>query len=179
MPSSYHGFISDIISIYMQHKRKTVLDVGCGFGKWGHLFREYGDVFMGRPDKADWQTRIIGVEAHEPYIGPHHRHVYDDIIIGDIAKIAPGLPNFDFGYAGDVIEHLDKGAALSVIKELRRKCGTLVVCIPLGMDWPQGEAFGNIHEEHRSTWTRFDFDDWPTKKILTNPNGKEIGLFSC
>ena len=48
MPTSHHTYISDVITWVRKLQPKTVLDVGVGFGKWGHLFREYLDVMHGR-----------------------------------------------------------------------------------------------------------------------------------
>jgi len=45
MPSSYHGFLVNILNELLWLKPSTVLDVGIGFGKMGMLFREYCDVF--------------------------------------------------------------------------------------------------------------------------------------
>lgn len=178
MPSSYHGFLSEVTDLFLECHPRTVLDVGVGFGKWGMLFREYADVFLGRPKRHEWQAMIVGVEIFADYIQEHQRAIYSDIIIGDIAKLAPVLPCFDFGYAGDVIEHLPKEIALQTLEILRRKCGRFVVCIPLGTDWIQGENFGNPAEAHKSIWTGRDFEEWPIRIIKQNPKGKWIGVFS-
>jgi len=166
----------------MKTSPETVLDIGCGNGKWGYLFREYGDIFKGRLTEEDWQVVIHGVEIFEKYIHEGHRRNYDQIIIGDIAKYAGMLPTYDFIYAGDVIEHLPKPIARSVLADLRRKSHRLVVSIPLGADWPQGEVFGNVAESHLSTWTVNDFEDWDMglSSVFENDKGKEIGVFcSC
>ena len=44
MPSSRPNTIPTVIHLVRQIKPKSILDVGVGFGKWGHLFREYTDI---------------------------------------------------------------------------------------------------------------------------------------
>ncbi len=177
MPSSYHGFINEVLDRYVEDNPQTVLDVGCGHGKWGFLFREYGDVFRGRFEPSTWQVEITGVEIFFPYVKQHHHYIYNQILVGDISVLADSLPGFDFGYAGDVIEHLPKPVAVRTLKTLRSKCRRLAVCIPLGLEWAQGAVFGNDAEEHRSVWTARDFEDCTYKMFKRNNRGKEIGLF--
>jgi len=180
MPSSYHAFINEVLDLYLEKNNKTVLDIGIGFGKWGHLFREYGDVFQGRLTPREWVTEIHGVEIFEKYITQLHRYVYDVIMVGSIAKIAGALPDYDFVFAGDVIEHMEKDVALYVLEQLKRKCRRVVISIPLGLEWNQGEVFGNEAERHLSVWNERDFEDWKIKIIKVNPKNKPIGLFaSC
>ena len=45
-----------------------ILDVGVGFGKWGHLFREYTDINEAEHDPAryareNWRVQIDGIEG--------------------------------------------------------------------------------------------------------------------
>ena len=178
MPSSDYNIISYVMNKYMQTSPETVLDVGCGNGKWGFLFREYGDIFKGRLEPKDWKVLIHGVEIFEKYINETHRRNYDHIIIGDIVKHAQSLPTYDFIYAGDVIEHLPKQTALEVLDSLKNKAGRMVVSIPLGMDWPQGEEFGNPAEAHLSVWSERDFSDWSQGALFGNNKGKKIGVFN-
>ena len=177
MPSSDYRVINAVMPLYMASNPSTVLDIGVGFGKWGHLFREYGDIFRGRLERDEWQTIIHGVEIFDKYINDAQRAHYDKIIIADISKISGTLPNYDFIYAGDVIEHLPKQVAKRVISDLQRKARRLVLSIPLGLDWPQGEVFGNDAEAHLSTWTVNDFEGWHYSEVKTD-KGKTIGVFA-
>lgn len=176
MPSSYHGFISQAISLYLKFNPQRVLDIGIGFGKWGMLFREYGDVFRGRAFKDEWKVQIDGVEAFEKYITPVHRHIYDMLYINDVYDIYKELPEYDLIYAGDMIEHLEKDKALELLNHLQTISKVLMIGIPLTDVWPQGEVFGNKFEEHKSIWDESDFNGW-AKHIYSNPSGKPIGLF--
>jgi len=187
MPSSYYGFLDEVVRVFMGVSPKTVLDIGVGFGKWGHLFREYGDIFVGRFEKDDWITQIDGVEIFEHYINAHEhqKYIYDNIYIGNIFDIIDTLPEYEFIYAGDVIEHLHREDALIVLDKLKNKASKyLVVCIPLGdsSQWSQGEVYGNVHESHLSFWTPEDFmggvaGQWEVDIIKRELRGFDIGLF--
>lgn len=178
MPTSYEGFISDIISIYIEKQPLKVLDVGVGFGKWGYLFREYGDVFKNKrysPD--DWKVIIHGIEIFEDYIHPATEYIYDEIFIGNAYDITDGLEEYEFIYAGDVIEHFEKEQAFDLLKKLQLKTQTLIVSIPLGKRWKQDSVLGNKHERHLSQWTKKDFGNNWESIIHQNSSGKLIGLF--
>lgn len=147
MPSSRCDNIPDIINILRTIKPKSILDVGCGFGKWGFLAREYLDVWEGNYHRKDWKIKIDAVEIFPEYVQPWHREIYDNIFIGDIAELP--IQNYDLILACDVIEHL---ADDKVIDKLRSHAGNLIASIPLGVR-PQGKLYNNEFEVHRSTWT--------------------------
>lgn len=178
MPSSFHGFICDVLDIVVNKKPMRVLDVGIGFGKWGYLFRDYCDVFRGRIYKNQWVSTIDGVEAFEKYIHPAHKYVYDNIFIGDISKICNSLDTYDFIFAGDVIEHLTKEVAVQTLETLKEKTSILCVIIPLGPKWKQGhlDKEGEDFEEHKSIWEPGEFMGWKST-LRVNPGGKPIGMF--
>lgn len=176
MPSCYHGFITNVLDVYLAENPKKVLDIGIGFGKWGSLFREYGDIFRGRFYQKDWQVQIDGIEVFESYKTPIYDFIYNNVRYGDIKMLYPELGGYDFVYAGDVIEHLYKFEALEVLDFFKNNTKTFVVSIPLTNVWEQGEVFGNAYEEHKSVWAESDFEGYE-KIIKLNPKGKPIGLF--
>ena len=123
---------------------RTVLDVGAGYGKYGVLLREYLD-----PTPEVW-----GVEAWPPYVDAHRlAGIYDRLHVGDVLTLDEAvLDACDLVFMGDVIEHLDKVAALDLLARIR---GWVVVNTPLawfdtGPGLPPTEA-------HRSHWTVDDF----------------------
>lgn len=179
MPSSFHGHVSDVIDLYLKQSPKRVLDVGVGFGKWGVLFREYGDIFRGRLSPKEWQTSIEGVEIFEAYRNPIYDFAYSKVHYKDIQDfLKKNNSSYDFIYAGDVIEHLNKDAALEVVKQLQTISKTFVLSIPLTDRWPQGEVFGNVYETHLSVWTEDELKRmFKNSKVYTNPAGKPLGLF--
>ena len=69
MPSSRPNTIPTVVHLLRQLKPQSILDVGVGFGKWGHLFREYTDIIEAEHDPAryqrkNWRIRIDGIEGH-------------------------------------------------------------------------------------------------------------------
>lgn len=178
MPTSYHGYISEVVEIVRRAKPKSVLDIGIGFGKWGHLFREYLDVMNGRVFKKEWQVRIDGVEIFEPYIMEHQQHIYSNIYLGDIVKVIDNLPGYDLIFTSDVIEHIEKDKAKELIGKIRNKCETFVAVVPMGKVWlnSQGSLYGNDHEAHISDWYVEDFQPYKScQRFMCN--NKPIDVF--
>jgi hypothetical protein len=168
MPTSHYAYISDVVGFVMSQNPASLLDIGVGFGKWGHLFREYLDVMAGRVLKDQWQKRIDGVEIFEPYISVHQRNLYDRIYLGDICELVDTLPDYDMIFSSDVIEHIEKSAARRLIEKLQAKTRRLLLIIPRGEAWlhSQGPMYGNKDEAHVSSWDHddlagFQFRDYP------------------
>ncbi len=162
MPVSSSVQISDCLEHILLFEPTSVLDIGCGFGLWGFLCREYLDVWNERVQPADWQIRIDGVELWEPYLQPHQRHLYDKLYVGDVRELVSSLGAYDLIIAGDIIEHLDKQDALEVVAQLHaRATKALIVNIPLTGNWDHPIQHGNPGELHRSQWTASDFDAYP------------------
>ena len=181
MPVSIQFQITPCVSKIIGAQPKSVLDVGCGFGKWGYLCREYLDAFNGRFRPEDWTTRIDGVEFFEPYIFEHQRALYSDILIGDIRDLIDGLDDYDLIIAGDVIEHMHKDEAEVIVEKLYNKARKLlIVNIPLGTGWDHPEQYGNSAELHRSEWYQEDFAPYTdTFEYFELPTGLKYGAFFC
>lgn len=179
MPTSTWVHISTVADEIYKQQPKTILDIGIGFGRWGLIARETLDVIKGKIFEESWQTRIDGVEIYEKYITDLQRILYNDIFITDVRNFVKNEKFFyDMIIAGDVIEHLPKKEALSIIAKLRTCCKVLIIGIPLGDKYKQGTVAGNTHEAHLSTWQPEDFSDC-TKKIEFKERVKQrpYGLF--
>lgn len=138
----------------------SVLDVGCGFGKWGVLCREQLDIAALRWDKSSWATRIDGIEIFANYITPLHSYVYDNVYIGDALEIMPRLEyQYDLIIMGDVIEHLPKERGRRLIQAILSRHGALLLATP--RQFVEQDAFcGNLAERHLSHWTTRDLQDY-------------------
>src|SRR5437870_6284913 len=100
MPSSRPNTIPTVLHLVRQLKPRSILDVGVGFGKWGHLFREYTDILEAEHDparyqRANWQVRVDGIEGFARYITPMHRFLYNEIHVGDATTLIKALPAYD------------------------------------------------------------------------------------
>ncbi|MBI2422189.1 MAG: tetratricopeptide repeat protein [Candidatus Hydrogenedentes bacterium] len=181
MPVSTSVHVADTLHEIIMLNPASVLDIGCGFGKWGYLCREYLDVFLGRVQPHEWTARIDGIEFFEPYIMPHQRFLYNNIYIGDVCELSKSIGDYEMIIAGDVIEHIDKDMAEEVVERLyARATRALLVNIPIGEGWIHPEAYGNPAELHRSVWYPEDFRSFqPVERAYQFASGLLYGTFVC
>ncbi|PYM12667.1 MAG: hypothetical protein DME18_10840 [Verrucomicrobia bacterium] len=162
MPSSRPNVIPTVIHLVRQIKPRSILDVGIGFGKWGHLFREYTDINEAEKDPAryrrrNWRVRIDGIEGHAAYLTPAHRYLYNDVHVGDACVLIRNLPRYDLIFMGDVIEHLEKAAGLKLLRDAVKKANKAVILSTPRYETGQSDLCGNALERHRSLWLAKDF----------------------
>ena len=162
MPSSRPNTIPTVIHLVRQLKPRSILDVGVGFGKWGHLFREYTDINEAErePDRyqrPNWKVRIDGIEGNAAYITEMHRYLYNDIYIGDAVDWLKKLPHYDLIFLGDVIEHLKKRAGQVLLRDATRRARKAVILTTPKFETGQAGLCDNELERHRSLWTGRDF----------------------
>jgi len=134
MPHSWSGFKSRVQKWVIDNvsTTKRILDVGPGAGIYGDLLSGHG-------------YQIDGVEIFSPYIEKFNlRDKYDNVYIGDIRKF--DISDYDFIILGDVLEHLNKEDAISLIDNIKKQGKECLVSIPYEME--QGEWEGNTHETH-------------------------------
>lgn len=147
MPTSNLAVAPTVLWYVHETPHDAVLDVGPGWGKYAVLLREYLN---------DKPTRIDAVEAWVPYIAEHRLdRLYDDVIGGDVCDLAASsFDPYDVVLMVDVIEHIDKAAALDLLDRIR---GRVVICTPV--DWFQTDEGLPPTEAHVSHWTLADFGD--------------------
>ena len=172
MPSSRPNTIPIVIHLLRQFQPKSILDVGIGFGKWGHLFREYTDINEAEKDPAryrrkNWRVRIDGIEGHAAYVTPMHRFLYNDIHIGNACALIKQLPRYDLIFMGDIIEHLEKAAGLQLLRDAVVKAGKGVIVSTPKYETGQSELCGNELERHRSLWSARDFSQFDNAVVRT------------
>ena len=161
MPSSSYEPIADAMKIIMEMGPNKILDVGCGFGKFGFLCREYLEVYGYRYNKEKWIRRIDTIEAYPNYITPIHKYLYNNIYIGDILDFIDKIENYDLIILSDVIEHIEKEKALKLLDDLCKKSPRLLVITPNGFR-PQTSSNNpyvreNKYEEHTCGFLEKDF----------------------
>ncbi|NQU78888.1 methyltransferase domain-containing protein [Candidatus Woesearchaeota archaeon] len=138
----------------------NVLDIGCGFGKWGFLIRDTFDIMIGQTfSKSEWKINITGVEPFEKCIGEIQKETYNKIIRKNIFEVIDELGKFDLIIMGDVIEHFEKDKAYELIDRLFNHSDNILLSTPLGFI-EQGAWAGNEQEIHKSGWVLDDFKDY-------------------
>lgn len=159
MPVSIWLGLEDAVATIVSMRPHAILDVGIGFGLWGHLLRQYLDVWEGHIQRADWQLRIDGVEIEASRVQPHSEYLYTEIYIGDARQVVPACAKqatYDVILFGDVLEHLPKQDAMLLLKQAIWLAGSAVVVrIPLGEGWREEGRTSPDH--HRSKWWVEDF----------------------
>lgn len=143
MATSEHWQISRVVSVLMRENPASVLDVGCGWGKFGVMTREYTQA-----------TRVDALDVVVP-----RYPVYDHAYQGDIREVEkilpPGTPRYDLALFIEVLEHLEKADAWSVIGQLLRVSRRVLITTPWG--FRKQEIEGMPFETHRSGWYPWEF----------------------
>ena len=157
MPTSAYQNTAYVLEFVCGLDPESVLDVGSGFGRWGFLCRCHvvgGHSLTTQPEQS---LRIDAVEAYPGNISPIYQAVYNHTHQGDARELVPSLGTYDVVICGDMIEHLDKGEAWALIKEMKQHAtNALILTLPFG-NCPQDAIYGNEFEKHRSVWRRADF----------------------
>lgn len=172
MPSSRPNTIPTVLHLIRQLRPQSILDVGVGFGKWGHLFREYTDILEAEQDPARyergrWRVRIDGIEGFASYITEMHRYLYNEIHIGDMREVLPRLPEYDVVFLGDVIEHLEKPRGEQLLRDAVAHAKKAVIVSTPKYPTEQADLCANELERHRSVWSARSFRKFPGAQVKT------------
>jgi len=174
MPTSHPKIISAVASKVLDLSPKSVLDIGVGFGKWGALAREYTDVWAWRFYRNEWVVRIEGIEIHEKYRAPNWGN-YDHIYIGHSNEILPTLNQFELIIMMEMLEHLLKPQALELLTEIFRHTDKLIVSYS---NIPQKDVRDNPFEDHVSTWTNEELQDFGKIEVLNQDEVSAVLLIT-
>jgi len=172
MPSSRPNTIPTVIHLLRQLKPQSILDVGVGFGKWGHLFREYTDILEAERDPAryrreNWRVRIDGIEGHAAYLTEMHRFLYNEIHVGDARALMKTLPGYDLIFLGDIIEHFEMATGMELLQDAFAKAGKAIIVSTPKFETEQEDLCGNELERHRSLWSAKEFLGFPGAQVTT------------
>lgn len=143
MPTSEAWQIPWVCDVLARLAPRSVLDVGAGNGQYGLLARE-----------AAGAVRVDAVDVNAPRYA-----VYDHVWRGDILRLGEVLPSdaprYDLALFLDVIEHLEKPQAWTVLEAIAARADKVLVTTPWGFR-PQ-EIPGMPYETHRSGWLPWEF----------------------
>lgn len=182
MPTSTWRGLETFAEIVRSTESTSFLDIGVGNGKWGYLFREYSDVWNGRFLRSAWTSVVDGIEIYPAYIDAHQRAIYSHIYIGDACDLIGDLGSYDMIYAGDVIEHIPKGRAVTLLRDLCAKARKVAfLSVPIGEEWLGKRPWDNQYEDHVSSWEPGELRNlgFTWQRIDVAPDGKRrIGLFA-
>jgi len=133
----------------------SILDVGCGYGKWGFLVKKF--FFCTKNGNAIVEPFVAGIDRHHGNLQGLTRHgVYDLLVRGDATRLSFRDKSFDTVLAFEVIEHLTKADGYKALQEFERIAKSCVMlstpntkCLRAGLE----EQFGfNPFEAHLSWW---------------------------
>ncbi|GEM_PF-531696 len=176
MPSSDTAQISTIVDLIQIIDPKSILDVGCGFGKYGYLFREYlmGDLW----DKN--RILVNAVEGYEKYITDTQRAIYNEIFLCNAMDFQVYLKQkYDVICMIDAFEHLSAPDGEKFIENVLKNAKYLLISVPRFVGPQHGFTDDpNKFESHRSFWTRKMFKTMGNCLIMPNNARKTIALFS-
>ncbi len=183
MPVSSYLQITPILDEIIRLNPKTIMDVGCGLGIYGALCRVYleGDNLYDRENltwnkKENWKVKIDCIEGFDKYITDLHRHVYNNIYIGDAQEVIKDIKNaYDLVLAIDIIEHFDKISGRILLRELKRIGRSVIIATPIK---PEEQIIPeNPLENHRSCWSKEELLSLGFN--IVKEHLSLIGLYQC
>jgi hypothetical protein len=166
LPSSPHKHVSKIMDLVLKLDPYSILDIGTGFGKYGVLCREYLELWDGRQNYDEFLRKIDGVEAHDKYITPLHRFVYNNIFSENVMTLINRVDyKYDLFLLIDVLEHFDKQEGHLLLEKLLSRGKGVLISTPKNPS-AQKNAFNNDYEIHRAKWTRKEFSSFSNSFFL-------------
>jgi SAM-dependent methyltransferase len=130
---------------------KTIIDLGCGFGTWGHTIRSM--VIQGGN-----RAYIVGCDIFRPFLVRNKKYnAYDDLVLCD-ARYLPFQPkSADIVLSFEMIEHMNKTSGIAFLISLDHLSkDRIVLSTPCGF-LEQHDISETLFEEHKSFWSDKDF----------------------
>lgn len=135
-----------------------ILDLGCGYGHWGHLLKTHYTSLRSEP------THVTAVDIFEGNVEFCQRlGLYDAVIQQDVVAYLSALPagSFDTVIATELIEHFTREDGTRMLEEIERVTAKVAI-----LSTPNFAAYRgggetmvgfNEWEHHLSQWTKADF----------------------
>lgn len=165
MPVSDQENKDVVIRWYKAIKPRSVLDIGAGAGTYAKLIADKAG--------AHWTA----LEVWTPYIKRYKlADKYDQVIVADARYLDYSLIKPDMVIAGDVLEHMTKAEAQSVIDRFKEHANSIIICVPL-VHLDQSAYMGNWFEEHKDHWTYEDMCSYLGGGLQESVKGETLGYF--
>ncbi|MCW3090880.1 MAG: uncharacterized protein JWP81_1949 [Ferruginibacter sp.] len=161
MASSFINQIPAIIHLVQKLQPKTILDIGKGFGKYGFLVHEYvgidntKKVDPAKTLKEQSNLLIDAIEIDADLMLPHLQQIYNKVYLGDVLKIYEEMVKYEMVLMIDIIEHINKGQALQLLRYLIQQGSTIIIATPIR--YFKQELYESEFERHISHWSEQDF----------------------
>lgn len=153
----------NIFGTYESLQDAYILDAGCGQGKTGFNIKSIWSFEKGNPI-------LYGYDVFPKYVQHCNKlGFYDWLEVRDISKPWIGVPvkHFDIIVCQHVIEHLEKEDALRVLKTFELYAKDLIlITTPSNFTPSDKEYHDNQANEHKSEWSREDFEELGYKTNL-------------
>lgn len=141
---SYHWIIKKNMG-----RIKTILDVGCGDGSFMKILN------------MDKKYKITGIDLYKPSVQlAKTTKAFDHVISKDLRKIDYKQKSFDLALSSQVIEHLSKKDAISLIKKMEKIARKKVIIATTNGYFPYDPIEGkddNPLQVHKSGWSVAEF----------------------
>lgn len=148
--SSDPNLISPVIKLLVVNKPQKIMDVGVGYGKYGFLSRLYLEL---EPYNRDsWQTIIDGIEVFPKYILTEQ--FYNVIFSKNVTEHV--IEGYDVVLLLDVLEHMEKEEALTLLTKIIDKNHAVIVTTPFGFRKQESVA-ANDYQIHKCGFELKDF----------------------
>lgn len=129
---------------------KSMLDVGCGKGKWGFLARVNAQFLVKNAPKE-----IVGCDIFLPYLRECNNlaKVYDRLVLCDARFLPFRRKVFDIVLLAEVLEHLSKEDGEKALIESERVAEKRIIVTTPQYPLSQTVLNGNVYQTHISRYT--------------------------
>lgn len=143
---------------------KRVLDIGAGVGTYA---------LMGRFPEQHWTA----IEVFEPYVDMFNlRGKYDDVFVDDIRE-SNLLDDYNLIIAADMLKHMKKDEAKTVIGNLLKHTEQLLISVPVIHNDQEPGPEGNEYERHIDHWHPEEMRLFVKDRIISEITGEVCAYF--